>query len=429
MSVGRKSGRGKPKKKVLLSRFAKYLDRTWGFQELLSHVHDGRSEPRIPVRAVWLSEFGMHAMRLGSHNALGQELKIPARWDPWVGGVKPSIRTCERSLETCDLEGQREIIALVAQEGKRKKAFKRIYLDSHWVAALDGQEPYCSFKRCCPDCMRRDIKVGDEIKTQYYHRYVVLQLVGVTPVLELDIEPLLPGDTEASAGLRLLKRFTKRCPRFLDAITFDAFYLQAPFVLEALKFGLTLVIVLKQENRELYRDAEGLRKIAPSRTIHGIDKISSVWDLEGLTSWESLGLTVRVVASLEKQTRRELIAKGKKEKIEGRDWQWAVIAPKGTGKIPSDLVIQWGHARWDEETRGFGELTRYWNLDHNYHHHPQAMLANFMILFLAFFLTTVFFDRNLKQPQRQGRTRLHLSRLFMDDLVLQKLESFWAQPP
>lgn len=413
----------------MLSRFARYLDRTWDFHDLLTHVRDGRKEPRIPVRSVWLSEFGMHAMRLGSHNALGQQLKMPARWEAWVGQIKPSIRTCERSLETCDLQGQREIITLVAQESKRKKVFNRLYDDSHWVAALDGQEPYCSFKRCCPECLTRDIKVGDEIMTQYYHRYVVLQLVGVVPVLELDIEPLLPGDTEASAGLRLLRRFTQRCPRFLDAVTLDAFYLQAPFVLEALKFGLTLVVVLKQENRELYRDAEGFRKITSFQTIHEIDKVSEVWDLEGLTSWESLGLPVRVVASLEKQTKREHIAKEKKEKIEERDWQWAVIGSKGAGKISSELVIRWGHARWDEETRGFGELTRYWALDHNYHHHPQAMLANLMILFLAFFLTTVFFDRNLKPPQREGRTRLHLSHLFMDDLVLQEFESFWGQPP
>lgn len=413
----------------MLVRFAKYLDRTWNFQELLPHVRDCRIEPRIPVRAVWLSEFGMHAMRLGSHNALGQELKIPARWNPWVGDLKPSIRTCERSLETCDLQGQREIIAAVAQEGKRKKVFRRLYQDSHWVGALDGQEPYCSFKRCCPECLTRDIKVGDEIKTQYYHRYVVLQLVGVVPVLELDIEPLLPGDTETSAGLRLLRRFTKRCPRFLDAVTMDALYLQAPFVLEALKFGLTLLIVLKQENRELYRDAEGLRKITPSHTIHGINKISEAWDIEGLTSWESLNLPVRVVASLEKQTKQERVAQVKTETVEERDWQWTVIAPKGVAKISSELVIRWGHARWDEETRGFGELTRYWNLDHNFHHHPNAMLANFMILFLAFFLTTVFFDRNLKAPMRKGRTRLHLSQLFKDDLVLQPLKSFWTQPP
>lgn len=413
----------------MLARFAKYLDRTWDFQDLLVHVRDDRIEPDISARSVWLSEFGMHATRLGSHNALGQELKIPDRWEAWVGPIKPSIRTCERSLETCDLQGQREIIALVAQEGKRKKVFDRLYDDSHWVGALDGQEPYCSFKRCCPECLTREIKVGDEIKTQYYHRYVVLQLVGVVPVLELDIEPLLPGDTEASAGLRLLRRFTGRCPRFLDAVTFDAFYLQAPFVLEALKFGLTLVIVLKQENRELYRDAAGLRKITPSYTMHDVDKVSEVWDMDGLTSWESLGLAVRVVASLEQQVKRERIAKEKKERIDERDWQWAVIAPKTAVEVSSELVIRWGHARWDEETRGFGELTRYWGLDHNYHHHPQAMLANLMILFLAFFLTTVFFDRNLKPSRRQGRTRLHLSQLFMDDLVLRQFESFWAQPP
>lgn len=413
----------------MLARFTKYLDRTWDFPDLLVHVHDGRKKPRIPVRAVWLSEFGMHALRLGSHNALGQQLKIPARWEPWVGKEKPSIRTCERSLEVLDLQGQREIIALVAQEGKRKKVFRRLYPDSHWVGALDGLEPYCSFKRCCPECLTRQIKVGDKTLTQYYHRYVVLQLVGVTPALELDIEPLLPGDTEVSAGLRLFRRFTKRCPRFLDAVTLDAFYLQAPFVREALEFGLTLIIVLKQETRELYRDADGLRKITPSKTIHGVNKVSEVWDLEGLTSWKSLGIPVRVVASLEKGTKTERIAKQSIETVEQRDWQWAVIGPDRAEKIPSELVSMWGHARWDEETRGFGELTRYWELDHNYHHHPQAMQANLMILFLAFFLTTVFFDRNLKPPQREGRTRLHLSQLFMDDLVLQKLESFWGQAP
>jgi hypothetical protein len=413
----------------VLARFAKYLDRTWEFQDLLVHVHDGRQKPRIPARPVWLSEFGMHAMRLGSHHALGQQLKMPARWEPWVGEIKPSIRTCERSLEVCDLQGQREMIVLVGQDSKRKKTFHRLYEDKHWVAAIDGLEPYCSFKRCCPECLTREVTVGNAKVTQYYHRYVVLQLVGVTPVLPLDIEPLLRGDTETSAGLRLLRRFTQRCPRFLDAVTMDAFYLQAPFVLEALQFGLILLVVLKQENRELYRDAEGIRKITPSHTLHAVDKVSEVWDLEGLTSWESLGLPVRVVASLEKQTRQERIAGEKKERIDERDWQWAVIAPKGAEPIPSELVIRWGHARWDEETRGFGELTRYWELDHNYHHHPQAMLANLMILFLAFFLTTVFFDRNLKAPLREDQTRLHLSQLFMDDLVLQEQTSFWAQPP
>ena len=90
---------------------------------------------------------------------------------------------------------------------------------------------------------------------------------------------------------------------------------------------------------------------------------------------------------------------------------------------------RWAHSRWDEETRGFGELTQHWHLDHSYHHHPTARLACLLILFLAFVLTTIFFARNLKPAARQGKSRLHLAHLLNDDLVRGGFESFWDQPP
>ena len=405
------------------------MEKTWGFENVLACIGDSRVSPRIPARSVWLSVFGMHALRLGSHNALGQQLKMPKRWEPWVGNRKPSVRTIERSTESMDIAGQRDILATIARAAKRKKVFRRLYPDVHWVGALDGQEPYCSFKRCCPQCLTRELTINDRPVIQYYHRYVVLQLVGVVPALPLDIEPLLPGDTEATAGLRLLRRFTQSNFRFLDVVTLDAFYLQAPFVLEVLKLGLTAQIILKQENRELYQDAQGLYEITPSETIHGLGKETRLWDMEELTSWKPLGRPVRVIRSLETETVSERIAGKSGKRVEERDWQWVIIAPDGAEKVSPETVRRWGHARWDEETRGFGELTQHWNLDHNYHHHPTAMLANLITLFLAFFLTTVFFDRNLKPPQREGRTRLHLSGLFMDDLVLRPYESFWGHPP
>lgn len=247
--------------------------------------------------------------------------------------------------------------------------------------------------------------------------------------MPLDIEPLLPGETEAVAGLRLLQRFTQAHPRLLDVVTFDAFYLQAPFVLDVLKLGLTSQIVLKQENRELYQDAQGLYAITPHETMYGLGKETCLWDVENLNSWKSLGRPVRVIRSLEKEAVIERVAGKAMKRIVERDWQWVIIAPDGAEKVSPEIARKWGHGRWDEETRGFGELTQHWNLDHNYHHHPTAMLVNLITLFLAFFLTTVFFDRNLKPPQREGRTRLHLSSLFMDDLILRPYEVFWGQPP
>lgn len=412
----------------MFSRFAKYLERTWDFDKVIARIKDTRPYPRIPTSATFLSLFGMFSLRLGSFNELDQQLKIPKRWDALVGECKPSTEAIEYCLERFDLDAFRDMQAVVAHQFKRKKVFTRRYPDVHWVGAIDGIETYKSRKRCCPQCCTRKIQVGEKTVTEYYHRYVVFQLVGVVPALIMDAEPILPGETETTAGIRLLERVKKRHPRFIDVIALEAFYLQAPFVLKALELGYGLVIVLKQENRDLYQDAEELFKIDKAKTIHGVSKTAEVWDLEGLTSWSQLGKPVRVVRSLETEILRERIAGNWTERRIQEDWRWAVIFPDGR-KPETDLVGQWGHARWDQETQGFGELTQHWHINHCYHHHPRAMLACLLILFLAFILSTVFFQRNLKPPVRKGKTRIHLASLLADDLIRGGLESFWNHPP
>lgn len=396
---------------------------------MLGHIHDSRQNPKIPTSAIFLSVFGMHAVRRGSLNGLELELKIPKRWDPWVGPIKPSADAVAYALERCDPEPLRMMLADVARLAKRKKVFRRIYPDSHWVGALDGIETYKSKKGHCSTCCERNVGTEEKPIIEYYHREVVLQLVGVTPACILDEEAILPGETETAAGVRLLERFHKRMPRFLDVVTLDAFYLQAPFAQKILALGYILEIILKAENRDLYQDAEGLFQITKSeKVILGVNGTAEVWDVKGLTSWSQLGRPVRVVRELKEYRKRERVAKKWVERQVIEDWRWAVISPDAQ-QPPTDLVRRWGHARWDEETRGFGELTQHWHLDHCYHHHPTAMLVCRLILYLAFFLTAIFFQRNLKPALREGKTRIHLAHLLADDLIRSGLESFWARPP
>jgi len=413
----------------MLGRFAGYLERRWHFAEMLESIRDSRHNPEVPSSAVFLSVFGMHALRLGSFNALEQQFRIPQRWDPWVGALKPSADTLGYALERYDPDPIRRMLTRIGQQAKRKKALRRLYPDAYWVGALDGVETLKSRKRHCLTCCTREIEVGGQTVTEYYHRDVVLQLVGVLPAFPLDQEAVLPGETETAAGLRLLERFHQRVPRFLDVLTLDAFYLQAPFVNRALELGYGLVIVLKQENRDLYQDAEGLFGITKSETLAlGVEGTAEVWDIQDLTSWSQLGRPVRVVRSLEDKLRRERVAGKAVERKVREDWRWAVVFPDAQ-QPPSESIRRWGHARWDEETRGFGELTQHWHLNHCYRHHPTAMLVCRLILFLAFVLTTLFFTRNLKPVLREGKSRLHLAWLLYDDLVLGGVESFWPQPP
>lgn len=413
----------------MLARFARYVERRWDFLDMLGHVRDSRHDPTIPTSAVFLSVFGMHAVRLGSLNGLEQQLQIPGRWDPWVGPVKPSADTVAYALERCDPEPLRVMLAHAARLAKRKKAFRRLYPDAYWVGALDGIETYKSKKGCCPNCCQRNVGTEQEPIIEYYHREVVLQVVGVTPACLLDEEPVLPGESETTAALRLLERFHARMPRFLDVLTMDAFYLQAPFAKRALDLGYGLVTILKQENRDLYQDAEGLFQIMKSETVVlGVNGTAAVWDVKGLTSWSQLGRPVRVVRELKKYLKRERVAKKWVEREVIEDWRWAVVFPDAQ-QPPADLIRRWGHARWDEETRGFGELTQHWHLDHCYHHHPKAMMAIRLILYLALFLTALFFQRNLKPEIREGKTRLHLAGLLADDLVRGGWEASWTRAP
>ncbi len=412
-----------------LGRLARYLDKVWSFSKLVRKLKDGRKSPSVPTASVVLGLFGGFAVRFGSLHQLGAQFKIPGRWERWVGSRKPSADTMAYSLDRLHLKLLRGVLWIIARECKRKKVFRRLFPDVHWAAALDGIETYKSQKKdSCPHCLSRRVQSGDEYVTEYYHRYVVLQLVGVTPAVVLDVEALRPGETEAAAGMRLLKRFLERHPRYLDAITLDAFYLQAPFVKELLPYRLHLVVVLKQENRELYQDAVGLCERVPARvTKVGAEEIR-FWDLGELDTWAQLGREVRVIRSVEK----ELTGKRKdgdfvfKQTV--KDWFWCVVSPEGRGNLDGELIAKWGHARWDEETRGFCELTQHWHLDHCYRHNANAMLACLMILFLAFTLTTIFFQRNLKGIWKKF-ARVALARLLMDDLAGQYNGSFWSTAP
>jgi len=416
----------------VLARLARYLERHWDFRDHLALVHDNRHNPEVPASAVFLSVFAMHALRLGSLNDLEAQLRIPGRWEPWVGPRKPSADTVGYSLERFDLQGPRTLLVKVGRDMKRKKVFRRLYPDLYWVGALDGVETRKSRKHRCEQCCVREITVGGQTVVEYYHREVVLQLVGVVPALALDAEPVLPGETETAAALRLLWRVKAAAPRLIDVLTMDAFYLQAPFVREVLDLGYGVVIVLKAEERDLYQDAEGLFQITlpqeQAQRVQGVDSMAKVWDVRDLTSWPQLGRPVRVVRELKTFPRRERIAGQWVERQVEQDWRMVVIFPDAQ-QPQADSVRRWAHARWDEETRGFGELTQHWHLDHSYRHHPTARLACLLILFLAFVLTTIFFTRNLKPEARKGKSRLHLAGLLNDDLVRGGVESFWAQPP
>jgi hypothetical protein len=368
----------------------------------------------------------MYVLRLRSFNALEQELRLSRRWEAWVGARKPSADTIGRVFAKMSAGETRQILSAVVHDAWRSKAIHPRPGESYRVVAVDGHEIGASRARCCPQCLVREVKRTTGTVLEYYHRIVVAQWVGVTPPAILDLEPVGPKEGEVTAARRLLARILRRHSRLIDVISADALYLEAPFLEQVLDAGKHAVVVMKQERRDLFRDAEELRSfVAPQILVDG-PKTTRLWDIPELSSFTTLGRAVRVVWA-EEQTRRRKIVGGKPtDVVEEKTWVWVTDLPCST--VPPTKIQRWGHDRWDLENRGFNELVTLWHMDHYFIHDINAIETLLLTLATAFLTTYLFYERNLKAPARRHLSRLALAARMADDLPLLAGASAWTPP-
>lgn len=112
-----------------------------------------------------------------------------------------------------------------------------------------------------------------------------------------------------------------------------------------------MVTVLKDEQRDLLRDARSLMQhSAPQQEIDGRTR-RRVWDLIDFSTWSQVTRPVRVVVSQETTvTRRQL--DGKRQATES-EWVW--VTTLSPHRARTAAVIRLGHARWGIENEGFNE--------------------------------------------------------------------------
>jgi hypothetical protein len=398
----------------LLRRFVAYLEKIFEFSRHVGTLEDERIGAQIPTDSLWLSVFWMFALRLRSFNALEQELCRPGRLGKLIGSRKPSADALGYGLRRFALEPLRKLLQRHHRTAWRTKAVHQRPAEGMRVVAMDGHELFWSTARCCPECLVRDVEVKDRTVRQYYHRVVVAQWVGVTPPGILDVEPIRRGEGEVVAAGRLWERIIRDYGRLIDVVTLDAIYLEAPFLKKVLEAGKHFVVVMKQEARDLYQDADQLRRVTVPTIIQDGRKTSRIWDLPDLTTFSTLGQPVRVVWVEERTTQTKVIGGQKQEAVDEKLWVWVTDLP--ASEVSATRIQRWGHDRWDLENRGFNELAGLWHMDHCFVHDPRAIEVLLLTLAVAFLTTYLFFERNLKPEVRRHLTRLGLARRLAEGL-------------
>jgi hypothetical protein len=403
-----------------------YLARQFDLKTQAERLRDGRRHAQIATASVWLSAFTLFVMRYRSFNALEQDLRR-SRWlDAFIGRRKPSADTLGRTLGTLSLADLRELLARVSRQAWRSKSIHQRCGEKLRVVAVDGHELGASTARCCDACLVREVKEGEKTALQYYHRVVVAQWVGVSPPALLDVELIRPGEGEVVAARRLVERVVLHYDRLVDVVCGDALYLEAPFCREMLEAGRHFVVVMNQEARALHQDADGLRQIVAPTVLREGSTTTRMWDLPDLATFTNLDRPVRVVWAEEETAKIKVLGGRRTPTTDASTWVWATDLPPTL--VSAQTIARWGHNRWDIENRCFNELAATWSMDHCFVHHPNAIQALLLTLFLAFLTTYLFFQRNLKPPARRHLSRLALASRFREDLATLAGASLWPPP-
>jgi hypothetical protein len=293
-------------------------------------------------------------------------------------------------------------------------------MNGHRLAVVDGHEINSSYKRCCAKCQTRQITVNGQKRTQYYHRAVVFQLVGPDFRVLLDFELLEPHDDEGTAALRLIRRVLEAYPRCFDILLGDGLYPQARLFRLLRQHGKHALVVLKDERRDLLKDARSLFGPTPHRTFRIGATAYQCWDVEDLDSWDSYHEKVRVVRSIETTTISKRENGRRTQREQTSEWVW--VTTLSANEVPTPTIVKFGHERWRIENEGFNELCNQWHANHYFHHHPTSITALWLMLFIAHALFHCFL-RNLKPCLRHGLPVYIWAWLMLAEFLLPLLSS------
>ncbi|MGB9879843.1 MAG: transposase [Anaerolineae bacterium] len=376
--------------------FIRYADKVFGLSRALEGLSDGREWAQIPLESVVATVILGLVCRLRSLNQIEEAVR-GGGFDRALGKMaKPSADTIGYALERMKVEEVREYNSFIIQKARYNKVFSGGTVDGYVVVGIDGTELFktsAKSRRCGLCCVR--VK---ESREEYYERVVAASYVGEGPSLVLGMRRIEKGQGELGAGIELMKELYWRNTRFCDVIVADALYAASSFINEVDSQGKWVVIRVKQENREIIRDAEGLfSKRGPDYEEEGLKGFKGsrydvrIWDEEGFTIWDKVRTPLRC---LKVEEVRHSLKDG--EPVSERSTSYIVTTcPKALVKTITVWKIM--HARWDIENEVFHEAKTYCSLGHCFIHDEVATEVMWNLQVIALNLFLLFMYRALRE--------------------------------
>lgn len=407
-------------KGLRLYQFIRYAVGVYNVGRTFEKIQDTRRNPDIPTQDVVLALFLAAVLRIPSLNELESQLG-DGRFQKLLGHRGAKVRgkalfsadTIADVLDTIKVATLQAALVQLIKKAERNKAFRDDTFGTFITVAIDGWEPFCTYKRHCEGCLTRKVTVkkkdenGNEIKekvTQYYHRFVVAFLVAPKLDMTLAIEPVLSSDLredlplkearhegELTAALRLIDRLHRDYGCFIDAFVLDGLYPCGPVFEKLTKYSYGAIIVTKDKKKDPYRFAESIweHRDQPDEVSTDLETGEKVefWWLKDVDALKSFDGSVDMLKA--RVTRKN-----------GKTSTWVMALVGKAKRCKPLLVLRIMRARWHIENTAFHQWVTKWNLEHCYRHTPNAITSVMHLWALAFNLMQLFFYRRLGKSRR-----------------------------
>jgi len=351
-----------------------------------ANITDARGEEvEIPLTDALMSAFAMFSLKSPSLLAFDKQ-RIEGNLETIYGIPRAPCDTRMRErLDPVSPESLRPSFTSVFRQLQRGKALEdMVFLDGHYLVALDGTGYFSSPTIHCASCLQKVHRNGS---ITYYHQMLGAALIhpDFREVIPLMPEPIIKqdgtekNDCERNAAKRFIAKLRQDHPHLKFIITEDSLSSNAPHIETLHDHGCHYILGVKEGDhaylfKQVQADEEAGRVTSYDRHDRAAGVVHRFRFVNDMPLNESRSdVRVNFIEYWEVSP----------DKVQHFSW----VTDFRVNKANVYKLMRGGRARWKIENETFNTLKNQgYNFDHNYGHGEQNLSVVLAVLMILAFL-------------------------------------------
>jgi Transposase DDE domain len=348
-------------------------------------VDDGVDEVEIPLDDALMAAFAMFSLKAPSLLAFDKQ-RAEGNLKTIYGIERAPCDTRMRErLDPVAPESLRPSFTLIFRHLQRGKALEpMVFLDGHYLVALDGTGYFSSPTIHCDSCLHKEHRNGS---VTYYHQMLGAAIIhpDFREVIPLMPEPIVKqdgttkNDCERNAAKRFITKLRQDHPHLKFILTEDALSSNAPHIETLHDSGCHYILGIKEgDHTYLFQQVEAA------------DEAGGVSYYERHDRAAGLVHRFRFVNDMplngsRKDVRVNFIEYWEVGQAQAQHFSWVTDLRVNRRNVYK--LMRGGRARWKIENETFNTLKNQgYNFEHNYGHGEKNLSVVFAMLMMLAFL-------------------------------------------